>query len=222
MEAEANEDDEEYLEEGEASRKKTEARGAGLGGGLAGTEVSFRVEARDKGGQAIWRGGDDLCAVVKGPGVAREVLVEDKGDGTYEFKYSVPRRGEYRVHIFLNGRPLEKSPYDAFFTAPPGARGGQRVEGNEGKAATLHVANLSPVVTLDQLKKLFSFCGDVTEARFSADGKNYAFVEFNSHEGAVASLALNGMQARAPLSSLPLSLRLTLPPHRFSRWVIGP
>lgn len=178
--------------------RESEAKGRGLGGGVATTEVAFRVEVRNRNGERLHRGGDDACAVVKGPGVAREITVSDNGDGTYEFKYSVPRRGDYRIHVFINGLPLAKSPQQAFFTAPPQAatsvKSGFNSGESEAKPATVHVANISPIVSLDQLRKLFSFCGEVLEARFAPDGKNYAFIEFATHEAASSAFGLGGLQ----------------------------
>ena len=58
---------------------------------------------------------------------------------------------------------------------------------------TLHVGNLSPLVTLEQLKQLFSYCGTVVECRIAGDSKQFAFVEFSTGAEAAQALGLNGM-----------------------------
>ena len=58
---------------------------------------------------------------------------------------------------------------------------------------TLHVGNLSPLVTLEQLKQLFSYCGTVVECRIAGDSKQFAFLEFATGAEATQALGLNGM-----------------------------
>jgi len=58
---------------------------------------------------------------------------------------------------------------------------------------TLHVGNLSPLVTLEQLKQLFSYCGTVVECRIAGDSKQFAFVEFATGAEAAQAMGLNGM-----------------------------
>uniref|UniRef100_A0A5B6ZJI3 Uncharacterized protein n=1 Tax=Davidia involucrata TaxID=16924 RepID=A0A5B6ZJI3_DAVIN len=66
----------------------------------------------------------------------------------------------------------------------------------EGKAdalkKTLQVSNLSPLLTVDQLKQLFSFCGTVVECSIT-DSKHFAYIEYSKPEEATAALALNNM-----------------------------
>lgn len=66
-----------------------------------------------------------------------------------------------------------------------------------GKAAdalkrTLQVSNLSPLLTVEQLKQLFSFCGTVVECTIT-DSKHFAYIEYSKPEEASAALALNNM-----------------------------
>ncbi|XP_059632134.1 uncharacterized protein LOC132274814 [Cornus florida] len=66
----------------------------------------------------------------------------------------------------------------------------------EGKAdslkRTLQVSNLSPLLTVDQLKQLFSFCGTIVECSIT-DSKHFAYIEYSKPEEATAALALNNM-----------------------------
>ncbi|XP_058180955.1 uncharacterized protein LOC131299428 [Rhododendron vialii] len=57
---------------------------------------------------------------------------------------------------------------------------------------TLQVSNLSPLLTADQLKQLFSFCGTVLECSIT-DSKHFAYIEYSKPEEATAALALNNM-----------------------------
>ncbi|KAL3726635.1 hypothetical protein ACJRO7_031531 [Eucalyptus globulus] len=57
---------------------------------------------------------------------------------------------------------------------------------------TLQVSNLSPLLTVDQLKQLFGFCGTVIECTIS-DSKHFAYIEYSKPEEATAALALNNM-----------------------------
>ncbi|KAK9828863.1 hypothetical protein WJX72_002451 [[Myrmecia] bisecta] len=59
-------------------------------------------------------------------------------------------------------------------------------------ARTLLIGNISPTVTLDQLKQLFSFCGTVTDVTFLINNQ-YAFVEFSTAAEATAALPMNNM-----------------------------
>ncbi|KAI9114849.1 hypothetical protein K1719_013862 [Acacia pycnantha] len=57
---------------------------------------------------------------------------------------------------------------------------------------TLQVSNLSPLLTVDQLKQLFGFCGTVVECTIT-DSKHFAYIEYSKPEEATAALALNNM-----------------------------
>ncbi|ERN10061.1 splicing regulatory glutamine/lysine-rich protein 1 isoform X2 [Amborella trichopoda] len=67
---------------------------------------------------------------------------------------------------------------------------------NEKKAdalrRTLQVSNLSPLLTVEQLKQLFSYCGTVVDCSIT-DSKHFAYIEYSKPEEAKAALALNNM-----------------------------
>ncbi|MBA0664451.1 hypothetical protein Goklo_004448, partial [Gossypium klotzschianum] len=73
---------------------------------------------------------------------------------------------------------------------------------------TLQVSNLSPLLTAEQLKQLFSFCGSVVECTIT-DSKHFAYIEYSKPEEAMAALALNNMD----IGSRPLNVEMakTLP-----------
>ncbi|GMH20277.1 hypothetical protein Nepgr_022118 [Nepenthes gracilis] len=57
---------------------------------------------------------------------------------------------------------------------------------------TVQVSNLSPILTVEQLKQLFGFCGTVVECTIT-DSKHFAYIEYLKPEEAVAALALNNI-----------------------------
>lgn len=62
----------------------------------------------------------------------------------------------------------------------------------EALKKTLQVSNLSPLLTVDQLKQLFGFCGTVVECTIT-DSKHFAYIEYSKPEEATAALALNNI-----------------------------
>ncbi|KAM0935848.1 putative transcription factor C3H family [Dioscorea sansibarensis] len=316
---------------------KSLAAGAGIAGGTACAPASFVLTAKDSDGRRVPSGGAHVRVKIS-PGVGvggsdQEGMVKDQGDGTYSVTYAVPKRGNYMVHIELDGRPVMGSPFPVFFSAGPagtlpvssttsqypnmvnqtmpnmpnyagavsgafpgllgmipgslpGATGGVvlpgiganlgevcreylsgrcaksdckfnhpphnilmmaltaatsmgtlsqapmapsaaamaaaqaimaakalqahaaqmqaevRASGNgtgspdkAGKDAlnrTLQVSNLSPLLTVDQLKQLFAYCGTVVDCTIT-DSKHFAYIEFSKAEEATTALALNNM-----------------------------
>lgn len=83
----------------------------------------------------------------------------------------------------------------------------------EGKAdslkKTVQVSNLSPLLTVDQLKQLFGFCGSVVECTIT-DSKHFAYIEYSKPEEATSALALNSMD----VGGRPLNVEMarSLPP----------
>ncbi|XP_010421873.1 PREDICTED: serine/arginine repetitive matrix protein 2-like, partial [Camelina sativa] len=57
----------------------------------------------------------------------------------------------------------------------------------------LQVSNLSPSLTTEQLRQLFSFCGTVVDCSIT-DSKNLAYIEYSNSEEATAALALNNTE----------------------------
>lgn len=57
---------------------------------------------------------------------------------------------------------------------------------------TLQITNFIPLLTVEQLKQLFGYCGTVVDCTFT-DSKQIAYVEYSKPEEAIASLQLNGM-----------------------------
>ncbi|KAL8484594.1 hypothetical protein ACS0TY_027047 [Phlomoides rotata] len=75
---------------------------------------------------------------------------------------------------------------------------------------TVQVSNLSPLLTVDQLKQLFGFCGTVVECSIT-DSKHFAYIEYSKAEEATSALALNNMD----VGGRPLNVEMakSLPPR---------
>jgi len=74
---------------------------------------------------------------------------------------------------------------------------------------TLQVSNLSPLLTVEQLKQLFGFCGTVVECTIT-DSKHFAYIEYSKPEEAAAAMALNNID----VGGRPLNVEMakSLPP----------
>ncbi|KAK1356419.1 Serine/threonine-protein kinase fray2 [Heracleum sosnowskyi] len=57
---------------------------------------------------------------------------------------------------------------------------------------TVQVSNLSPLITVDQLKQLFAFCGTVVECSIT-ESKHFAYIEYLKPDEASAALSLNNL-----------------------------
>lgn len=83
----------------------------------------------------------------------------------------------------------------------------------DGKAdslkRTVQVSNLSPLLTVDQLKQLFGFCGAIVDCSIT-ESKHFAYIEYSKPEEATAALALNNIE----VGGRPLNVEMAkqLPP----------
>lgn len=74
---------------------------------------------------------------------------------------------------------------------------------------TVQASNLSPLLTVDQLKQLFGFSGIIVECSIT-ESKHLAYIEYSKPEEATAALALNNME----VGGRPLNVEMAkqLPP----------
>jgi len=73
---------------------------------------TFTIRAKTKKNQNKKDGGDDFKVAIQGPrGDVPDVKVKDIGDGTYLVSYKLPDSGEYSVHVTLNGKHIQGSPW---------------------------------------------------------------------------------------------------------------
>lgn len=75
---------------------------------------------------------------------------------------------------------------------------------------TVQVSNLSPLLTVDQLKQLFGFCGTVVDCTIT-ESKHFAYIEYSKAEETASALALNNMD----VGGRPLNVEMakSLPPR---------
>ncbi|KAI3434787.1 hypothetical protein D9Q98_002845 [Chlorella vulgaris] len=163
---------------GPVDASRCRAHGPAFSGAAACQPVKMTITARDSSGKRIREGGAHILVMVEptaAPGAAEEpepiqAEVSDHGDGTYTATYSVPTKGNYQLHIEVNGDPLGESPYPIFFSAPvaqppppPGAPPPQAampgpesvvpgMQGMQGMPVPTMTAGGIQVVTADAIK----------------------------------------------------------------------
>jgi Filamin/ABP280 repeat len=82
--------------------------------------ASFTVECRDAERRRVHDGGAAVEVSVQnssGAVVECTVSVRDAGDGSYGVTYSVPSRGDYSLHVLVDGGEVAGSPFSVFFAA---------------------------------------------------------------------------------------------------------
>ena len=121
-------DDDAPAPPGPVDPSKCSAAGPGIAGGSAGTPSTFTVVAKDRHSRRLTAGGARVrVRVSPAAGVGGDDLegaVKDNEDGSYTVTYVVPKRGNYMVHVELDGAPVMGSPFPVFFsgsTATPSA-----------------------------------------------------------------------------------------------------
>ncbi|EFN57239.1 expressed protein [Chlorella variabilis] len=128
VERDSEEDEDQAAPEqppGPIDASRCRAHGPGFSGASACQPVKLTITARDSAGKRIREGGAHILVLVEptaAPGAAEEpepiqAEVVDHGDGTYTASYAVPTKGNYQLHIEVNGDPLGESPYPIFFSA---------------------------------------------------------------------------------------------------------
>jgi hypothetical protein len=62
------------------------------------------------------------------------------------------------------------------------------IEQEVEKSRTLHVGNLPPTLTEEQLKQIFGVLGPITDCRIAGDSRQFAFIEYEQPAQAAAAL----------------------------------
>jgi filamin len=102
-------------------------RGDALTGVVVGDMTRASLTAHDRFSNACLEGGDQVLVRMLGPAGSVDADVVDYGDGTYGLTFTVPRAGEWRAHLAVNG---DENPNPvARFTAAQG-----RLTANQGGA----------------------------------------------------------------------------------------
>ncbi|KAM3197421.1 hypothetical protein ACQJBY_072839 [Aegilops geniculata] len=120
-----DDDDRPRAPPGPVDPSKSSAAGPGIAGGSAGAPATFTVVGKDRDGRRVSVGGARVrVRICPAAGVGGDDLdggVRDNGDGSYAVTYAVPKRGNYMVHIDLDGSPIMGSPFPVFFSAATAA-----------------------------------------------------------------------------------------------------
>lgn len=87
--------------------------GPGVDGPITDTDPAvFTVRAKDIEGNDVAAAGLPLKVTVTGPdGKELPADIKDNGDGTYDVEYNPTDRGEHKVEVSVDGKPVGKSPY---------------------------------------------------------------------------------------------------------------
>jgi len=152
-----------------------------------------------------------------------EGTVKDNRDGTYTLTLCVAEGGKYRVDVEVNSIHVEDSPFSLTAISLPraGAAGvsptaaPSRSEAKdpgvsqqrspspfkpidlrgEDLSRVLNVANISPQVSIEELRKVFEFFGEIRECAFAGGARDLALVKFSTREEAAkAAEGLNEVQ----------------------------
>jgi len=87
-----------------ADPAQSQAYGPGLNEAIGGDPAHFTIQARNRGGEKLTRGGDPFDVEVLGPDETPiEVKVVDNRDGTYGVTYHPDEPGKYKVDVILRG-----------------------------------------------------------------------------------------------------------------------
>ena len=90
----------------------------GLAHCVAGKKTTIALEARDKDGKCLDKGGD--VVVVQLVGKDNSVgTVYDKGNGQYELSFTPPSPGKYQLHVTINNGHISNSPFPMHVFARP-------------------------------------------------------------------------------------------------------
>ena len=93
-------------------------RGDAMTGVVVGDMTRASLTAHDRFGNSCLEGGDQVMVRLLGPAGSVDADVVDYGDGTYGLTFTVPRAGEWRAHVAVNG--AENPAPLARFTAAQG------------------------------------------------------------------------------------------------------
>jgi filamin len=87
-----------------ADPSQSQAYGPGLNEATGGEPALFTIQARNKSGDKLTRGGDPFDVEVVGPDdTPIEARVVDNRDGTYSVSYKPEEPGKYKVDVILRG-----------------------------------------------------------------------------------------------------------------------
>jgi len=89
------------------------AYGPGLEDGKVNDQhpTNFTIQAKDRNGNNMNRGGDPFEVKIQGPDGPVDADIKDNGDGTYNVDYAPKSGGRHKIDVTLKGQPVQKSPF---------------------------------------------------------------------------------------------------------------
>jgi len=93
---------------------QTVAFGPGVGdnGPIEDTRpTTFTIQAKDKNGNDMKKGGDDFQVVIDGPKGKIPADIKDNEDGTYTVNYKPNDPGKHKVDVSLKSQPIKGNPF---------------------------------------------------------------------------------------------------------------
>jgi filamin len=101
-----------YINSSKPDPSQTLCYGPGLESGEAHKPANFTIEARNKAGKPIKKGGHPYTVVVTNPyGEQVPAEIKDKNDGTYQVTYTPTDPGDFKVEVKLGSQHCANSPY---------------------------------------------------------------------------------------------------------------
>jgi len=73
---------------------------------------SFQIQAKDKNGASLQRGGDTFEVQVRGPDTPRDLRLLDHNTGLYTVEFMMVKSGKYQFTIEGRGQAMQGSPFD--------------------------------------------------------------------------------------------------------------
>jgi filamin len=91
---------------------KSRAYGPGLEDGVQDTlPTHFTIEARDRNGNPIKKGGDPFEVKIQGPNGPVDAKIKDNNDGTYLVEYAPSDSGRHKIDVKLKGKDIQDAPF---------------------------------------------------------------------------------------------------------------
>jgi filamin len=88
------------------------AFGPGLQDGIPDTlPTHFTIQAKDRHGNNMKRGGDPFEVKIQGPKGTVDAKLTDNNDGTYTVDYSPSNAGKHRIDVNLKNQPIKDAPF---------------------------------------------------------------------------------------------------------------
>jgi len=73
--------------------------------------TNFTIQAKDRDGNNITKGGDPFEVKIQGPKGPVDANIKDNQDGTYSVDYQPTDAGKHKIDVNLKGKPIKDAPF---------------------------------------------------------------------------------------------------------------